>query len=342
MSANATTRILLSGRLAAVDELGRTLRMLEYDVEMHPRIEDAIQAWSRGHCEAALLSISPSHGAHFSAIKAFRQQRPNAPILVVSSLTQPEARVAALAAGADDYVTEPFTIPELQARLSAIIRYRATWSPAEIRIGPLVMRAGDPGAWIGTARVDLTPSERALLEMFALASGNVVAKSAIAQRLGENGESVSNTALQVVVYRLRRRLLPFGLSIVTLRSIGYRLQLADVDPGSTGRSQEQQSPRAVSGGESRSRMFLLPKSRSRQSRCGGTRVCSNTRTTQSSFGKCRAEEFFIGIAPRSSSMGTAEASRWGRPPTSSSRLIWPAVSLTSKAALPSTVSGSAS
>jgi PAS domain S-box-containing protein len=251
VSANATTRVLLSGSLAAIDELERTLRKLEYDVEIHPRIEEAIQAWSRGHCEAALLAISPSQRGHVSAIRAFREQRPNAPILVVSALTQPEDRVAALAAGADDYVTEPFAIPDLQVRLSAIIRWRAVWSPAEIRIGPLVMRAGDPGALIGTTRVDLTPSERALLEMFVLASGNVVAKSAIAQRLGENGESVSRTALQLVVYRLRRRLLPFGLSIVTLRRVGYRLQVADVDPDLTGRPHWQQFPGAVSGSELR-------------------------------------------------------------------------------------------
>ena len=246
LSANATTRVLISGSLAAVDEIGRTLQSLEYDVVVHPRLEEAIQAWSRGHCEAALLAVSTSQGGEFSVIKAFRQQRPNAPIIIVSPVTRPEDRAAALAAGADDCIAEPVAVADLKARLSAIIRYRAAWSPAEIRIGPLLMRAGDPGALIGTARVDLTPSERALLEMFALASGNVVAKSAIAQRLGENGESVSRTALQLVVHRLRRRLQPFGLSIVTLRNVGYRMQLTDVDPDSTRQLHEQPSRSATS------------------------------------------------------------------------------------------------
>jgi two-component system OmpR family response regulator len=251
VSANASTRVLLSGSLTAIDGLGRTLRKLDYEVEIHPRIEEAIQAWSRGRCEAALLSICPSQTGHVSAIRAFREQRPNAAILVVSALTQPEDRVAALAAGADDYLTEPFAIPDLQVRLSAIIRWRAVCSPPEIRIGPLVMRAGDPCALIGTTRVDLTPSERALLEMFVLASGNVVAQSAIAQRLGENGESVSRTAVHLVVHRLRRRLLPFGLSIVTLRGVGYRLQVADVDPDLTGRPHSHRFPSAVGGSDLR-------------------------------------------------------------------------------------------
>ncbi len=229
VSANSTTRVLLAGNLASVDKLELTLRKLGYAVELHLRFEEAIQAWSRGHCEAALLSICPSQSGHISAIRAFRKQRPHSPIIIVSALTQPEDQVVALEAGADDYITESLSMPDLRVRLSAVIRDRAVRSPAEIRVGPLLLRAGDPRVLIGTARVDLTPSERTLLEMFALASGNVVATSAIAQRLGENGESVSQAAVQLVVCRLRRRLLPFDLSIVNLRGVGYRLQLPGVD-----------------------------------------------------------------------------------------------------------------
>jgi two-component system OmpR family response regulator len=251
VSVDATTRILLAGGLAALDELAGALRNLEYDVEVYSRIEEAIQAWSRGHCDAALLSISALQKGNFSAIRAFREQRPNAPIVAVGAVTQPEDRVAALSAGADDFVPEPFAIPELQVRLNRVIRWRAVLSPAEMRFGPLVLRAGDPGAQIGAGRVDLTPSERALLEMFVLSTGSVVAKSAIAQRLGEDGESVSRTALQVVVHRLRRRLLPFGLSIVNLRNVGYRLQFSGVDSGAPGQPQRQPLPAAASGGELR-------------------------------------------------------------------------------------------
>ena len=240
MSANTATTVLLSGSLDAVSELGSTLRKLGYAVELHPRPAEAIQAWSRGHCALALLSISHPQRGQISAISAFRAQRPHAPIVIVSASTQIEDRVAALDAGADDYIIEPFAMPELRARLSAVVRNGAVRLPAEIRVGSLLLREGDPGLMIGSSRVDLTPRERALVEMFALAAGNIVAKSAIAQRLGKDGESVSRTAVELSVHRLRRRLKPFGLSIVTLRRVGYRLQLANIE-----------APTAVKGGEPR-------------------------------------------------------------------------------------------
>jgi len=249
VSANTTTRVLLSGSFASVDELGHILRGLEYDVEIQRRTEDAIQAWSRGHCEVVLLVIAGDHSAPISAIKAFRGQRPHSPIMIVSSLTAVEDRVAALEAGADDYLTLPFATPELRARLSTILRSRAVRPGFEIRVGPLVMRAGDPRVLIGTERIHLTPSERALLEMFALASGNTLANSAIAQRLGEDGESISKTAVEVVICRLRRRLIPFGLNIATLRGIGYRLPLPSIDLRSAERPRLQQPPGAVSARE---------------------------------------------------------------------------------------------
>jgi PAS domain S-box-containing protein len=224
-------RILLVGRLPGVADLGRTLLQFKYDVETHSSRETAVQAWCHGRCDAALFSISRSDELPFAAVTAFRERRPHAPIVIVSDMTQVGDRVAGLDAGADDYITAPFAVAELRARLSAIARNAASRLPAEIRMGPLLMRAGDPIVTIGAARVDVTPRERALLEMFAVASPNILGKSAIAKWFGA-GEPASNTAVEILVHRLRRRLAPHGMSIVTLRGVGYRLQIADDSFGS--------------------------------------------------------------------------------------------------------------
>jgi PAS domain S-box-containing protein len=218
-------RILLTGSLPAVADLGRTLLQFKYEVETHSSYETAAQAWSHGHCDAALLSISRSAEQPFAAVTAFRERRPHAPIVIVSDMTQVEDRVAGLDAGADDYITAPFAVAELRARLSAIIRKTDDRLLPQIRMGPLLMRAGDPTVTIGADRIDLTPRELALLEMLVVSSPNVLGKSAIAKRFSA-GKPASTTAVEILIHRLRRRLAPYGMSIVTLRGVGYRLKIA--------------------------------------------------------------------------------------------------------------------
>lgn len=219
-------RILLTGSLPAVADLGRTLLRFKYEVETHSSPETAVQAWSHGRCDAALFSISRSDEQPFATVTAFRERRPHAPIVIVSDMNRVEDRVTGLDAGADDYITAPFAVAELRARLSAIARNAALRLPAEIRMGPLLMRAGDPTVTIGAKRVDVTPRERELLEMFAVSFPNVLGKSAIAKWFGV-GEPTSNSAVEILVHRLRRRLAPYAMSIVTVRGVGYRLQIAE-------------------------------------------------------------------------------------------------------------------
>jgi PAS domain S-box-containing protein len=241
-------RILLTGSSPAVADLGRTLLQFKYEVETHSSRETAVQAWSHGRCEAALFSISRTDEQPFAMVTAFRERRPHAPIVIVSEMTHVKDRVAGLDAGADDYISAPFAVAELRARLSVIARNTALRLPAEIRMGPLLMRAGDPTVTIGADRVEVTPRERALLEMFAVSSPNVLGKSAIAKWFS-TGEPASNTAVEILVHRLRRRLAPYGLSIVTLRGVGYRLQIAEdafggshPNPSSTLDQQETEPP----------------------------------------------------------------------------------------------------
>jgi PAS domain S-box-containing protein len=219
-------RILLTGSLPAVADLGRTLLRFKYEVETHSNRETAVQAWAHGRCDAALFSIPRTDEQPFATVTAFRERRPHAPIVIVSDMNRVEDRVAGLDAGADDYIIAPFAVAELRARLSAIARNAALRLPAETRLGPLLMRAGDPTVTIGAERVDMTPRERALLEMFAASSPKVLGKSAIAKWFGV-GEPTSNSAVEILVHRLRRRLAPYGMSIVTLRGVGYRLQIAE-------------------------------------------------------------------------------------------------------------------
>jgi two-component system OmpR family response regulator len=132
--------------------------------------------------------------------------------------------VSGLDAGADDYLVKPFEMPELEARVRALLRRHRSDREAEIRVGPLVLVPGEPRVSLGGTSVDLPASEMALLETLATRLGRVVSKEAIADRLNRGGNPPSDTAIEICVHRLRRRIGPFGLKIRTLRGFGYLLE----------------------------------------------------------------------------------------------------------------------
>src|SRR3569833_4256056 len=100
-------RILVTGSRPAVADLGRLLLDFGYEVATHSDCDRARAAWSRGDCEAALISIARTDVQPFAGVSAFRERRPQAPIVLVSELSEVEDRVAGLDAGADDYITAP-------------------------------------------------------------------------------------------------------------------------------------------------------------------------------------------------------------------------------------------
>ncbi|WP_332742112.1 response regulator transcription factor [Hydrogenophaga sp.] len=167
-----------------------------------------------------------------TVLRTLRQRLPALPVLVLTARDGVEDRVAGLNAGADDYLTKPFSLDELQARLQALLRRANLPSASASDPGdgshPLRLDAHLQRAWLGQEAIDLTPREWTLLDLLVRHTGRVVSRDDVLSAWqtvpGETGALASN-ALEVYVHRLRRKLTGSPLNIRNIRGLGYLLEM---------------------------------------------------------------------------------------------------------------------
>jgi two-component system OmpR family response regulator len=146
------------------------------------------------------------------------------PVLVLSARDELDDRVQGLDLGADDYLAKPFALPELEARVRALIRRGKFGATAMIRHGALAVDTAGRRALIDGEPLDLSAREFGVLEVLTLAAGRVVPKEAVAEQLCGWGDEVGANAIEVYVHRLRKKLEPVGVRIRTIRGLGYLLE----------------------------------------------------------------------------------------------------------------------
>ena len=146
------------------------------------------------------------------------------PVLVLTARDALEDRVAGLDAGADDYLAKPFDLPEFEARVRALLRRREGLGTNRLCLGDLVIDLSGHSAFHGSDRIDLSAREFGVLETLARRAGRVVSKEQILEAVTGWDEEVGLNAVEVYVHRLRRKLEPAGVSIRTVRGLGYLLE----------------------------------------------------------------------------------------------------------------------
>ncbi|SPU50470.1 two-component response regulator [Bordetella trematum] len=158
-------------------------------------------------------------------LRQLRQEGNQVPVLILTARDGLDDRVAGLDAGADDYVTKPFDLPELAARVRALGRRRAGQAQPQIEAGPLVFDTVGREVRANGHRLALSVRELSVLEMLMARVGRVVTKRQIVNSLSAWDADFSENAVEVYVYRLRKRLEGTGASIQTVRGFGYMLDV---------------------------------------------------------------------------------------------------------------------
>jgi len=174
-----------------------------------------------------ILDIGLPKKSGLEVLKRLRARDSHTPVLILTALDGVNDRVRGLDAGADDYLAKPFELAELEARVRALTRRGMAGSPTLIKHGALSYDQVGRVARLNGDAIELSAREVSLLEIFLQRAGRLVSKDQLVSHLCEWGDEVSANAIEVYVHRLRRKLEPGGVRIVTVRGLGYSLEKPD-------------------------------------------------------------------------------------------------------------------
>lgn len=172
-----------------------------------------------------LLDLNLPDCSGLDVLAQLRAAGHQVPVLILTARDGVEDRVAGLDAGADDYVTKPFELAELAARVRAFGRRRMGQVQSVIEVGPLELDTAGREIRVNGERLGLSVREFSVLEMLMVRAGRVVTKRQIVNSLSAWDADFSENAVEVYVYRLRKRLDGTGASIQTVRGFGYLLNV---------------------------------------------------------------------------------------------------------------------
>jgi len=209
------------------DGVTRTLRQSGYAVDWVNNGAEADSALDTDHFDLLILDIGLPKVSGLDVLKRLRARDSRLPVLILTALDGVHDRVRGLDAGADDYLAKPFDLSELEARVRALVRRGMAGGPTLLRHGPLTYDQVGRVARLGGEALDLSAREISLLEIFLQRAGRLVSKDQLVSHLCEWGEEVSANAIEVYVHRLRKKLEPGGVRIVTVRGLGYSLEKPD-------------------------------------------------------------------------------------------------------------------
>jgi two-component system cell cycle response regulator CtrA len=193
--------------------------------------EDGLELARLGEYDAVLLDLSLPDMSGHEVLRRLRAASDGVPVIILSGESSPEAKVKALTAGADDYITKPCHRDELTARLRAVVRRSQGRAQAELKIGKLSIDLEAKSVRAGDQRLSLTGKEYEILELLATRRGAVVTKDMILAHVYGGRDEPEIKIVDVFICKLRKKLISAcgEACIETVWGRGYTIAKAEAD-----------------------------------------------------------------------------------------------------------------
>lgn len=206
------------------DGLVRSLEQSGYAVDHASNGEEANSMLLESVYDLAILDLGLPKLDGIEVLRRLRSRGGRTPVLILTARDAVENRVQGLDAGADDYLTKPFDLVELEARIRALIRRGQLGSNAAMSCANLRFDTAGRRAYSGGESIELSARELGVLEVLMMKQGKVVNKEQIMEALCNWDEDIGDNAIEVYIHRLRKKLELSGARIRTIRGLGYLLE----------------------------------------------------------------------------------------------------------------------
>jgi two-component system, OmpR family, response regulator MprA len=219
--------LVVDDERAVRESLRRALELEGYEIELAADGEEALyRLESASQPDALVLDVLMPGVDGLEVCRRLRRSGSSLPVLMLTARAEVENRVEGLDAGADDYVTKPFALEELLARLRALLRRTTTDGTEVLLFADLQLDPGTREVKRGGEPIELTRTEFSLLELFLLNPRQVLTRSVIFERVWGYDFGFSSNSLDVYIGYLRRKTEAGGKPrlIHTVRGVGYALR----------------------------------------------------------------------------------------------------------------------
>jgi two-component system OmpR family response regulator len=216
--------LLVEDDVMLAEAITRALTQSAHAVDGARTGEEADHALVTGQYDLVLLDVGLPQIDGFEVLRRLRARRSKVPVLMLTANDAVEDRVTGLDLGADDYLTKPFRLSELEARVRALIRRAHASASPDLTHGRLRLDMAGRRLYLDDQPMDLSLRELAVIELLLLREGKVVTKQQIIDHLYGWEDVSSSNAIEVFIHRLRKKLEDSGVAITTVRGMGYLIE----------------------------------------------------------------------------------------------------------------------